>query len=148
HGPRWVAQEPGVHEREMPEIGEVLDLPRGVRVPRERPGRDGAPGPGFELGDFGQRPARLVERDPNQAVSLEAPEAHRASLGGHLGRIAQLRDGDARTVRVVPPAMIGADDLILLYGAEGKCRTAVNAQIHEYVRSGVGISPQDQALSQ
>ena len=60
-----IAEKPAVHEREVPEVGEVLHLAGGVGAPRERPGHDDVPRGIVELGHVGQREAWLVERDPD-----------------------------------------------------------------------------------
>ena len=91
-GPLRVAEQPRVHEREVAEVGEVLDLARRVARPPVRPAGDGRPGRILELGNLGQRPARLLERDPDHPVALGAGERRRARLGRHPGRVGELRD--------------------------------------------------------
>ena len=43
HRPLRIAEQAGVHPREVTEIGEVLDLPRGVALPAVRAGLHGGP---------------------------------------------------------------------------------------------------------
>src|SRR5258708_13649681 len=62
-----IAEQARVHPGKVPEVGEVLDLPRRVATPAVRTSGDDGPVVILELGDLGQRPARL--RHPHPAKS-------------------------------------------------------------------------------
>jgi hypothetical protein len=133
-------------EREVAEVGEVFHLARGVAAPLVRPAEDGAPGVRLELGHLGQRPARLVKRDPDDPVALLAPERPRARLRRDSRRFLELRDQRAGPVRPVAPAVVGADDLVALDRAEREGRPAMDAQVGEGVGRSGRVPPEDERL--
>src|SRR6266511_4247545 len=139
-----IAEQAGVHEREVAEVGEVLDLAGRVALPAVRAAGDGLPG--LELRDLGERPARLLERDPDEAVALLAAEGRRPGLLGDAGRVGELRDRRAGATRPVPPAVVGTDDFVPLDGAERERSPAVNAEIGERVSRSIRVAPEHERL--
>ena len=139
---------PGMDEREVAEVGEVLDLARGVALPGIRPAGHRVPVVGLELGNVGERPARILERDPDDPVALLAAKRRRARLGGNARRVGQLRDGGAGAARPVPPAVVGADDLVAFDRAERQRRPAMDAEVGEGVDQAGRVAPEDERLGQ
>ena len=137
-----------MHEREVAEVGEVLDLARGVARPPVRPAVDGRPGGILELGNLGQRPARLLERNPDHPVALGAGERGRARLGGHARRVGELRDPGAGSVGAVAPAVVRAHDLVALDRAERERGAAMDAEVEERVRRPGAVPPEDECLAE
>ena len=147
-GPLRVAEQARMDEREVAEVGEVLDLARGVARPPVRPAVHGHPGGILEFGNLGQRPARLLERDPDHPVALRAGERRGPGLGRHPGRVGELRDPRAGAVGAVAPAVVGAHDLVALDGAERERRAAVDAEIEECMSRAGAVAPEDERLAE
>src|SRR5207302_7762544 len=147
-GPLRVAEQARMDEGEVAEVGEVLDLPRGVTAPLERAAEHRSPLLRLELGNLGERPARVVESDPHQLEALLARERGRTRLGWNAGRILELRDQRARAVGPVVPAVVGADDLVVLNGPERERRAAVDAEVGEGAGGSGGVAPEDERLVQ
>ena len=131
--PLRIAEQARMDEREMAEVGEVLHLARGVAAPLVRAAEDGAPLVRLELRHLGQRPARLLESDPDDPVALLAAEPLRARLARDPRRVLELRDQRAGAVRPVAPAVVGADDLVALDRAERERGPAVDAEVGEEI---------------
>src|SRR3954454_1925155 len=137
-----------MHPREVPDVGEVLELTRGVGVPRIRAGGHESPGGVLELRDVGQVPARLVHRDPQEAEALLAPERVDARLARHASRVLELRDRLAYAVGAVLPAVIRAHQPIPDHTPERKSGAAVDAEVPQDVRPALGIAPDDEVLTE
>ena len=137
-----------MHPGEVPEIGEVLDLARGVALPAVRPGGDHRPAAILKLGNPRQRPAGRLQGHPDKAVTLLRPERGHPCLRRHPGRILQLRDGNAAAVGAIAPPVIGAHDLIAADPAQRQRGTAVHAQVRHRPRPAVPPAPQHQRLPQ
>ena len=148
HGPVRIAQQAGVHPGEVTEVGEVLDLARGVALPGVRPGRDHGPVAVLQLGHLGQRPARLLQRGPDQAVAFLRAERGHPGLGRDPRRVLELRDRDAAAVGVVAPAVVGAHDLVAGHPAQRQRGAAVHAQVRHHPRAAVRAAPQHQRLAE
>ena len=137
-----------MHPREVAEVGEVLDLSRGLGVPGEGPARDGLPARRLELGEVGERPPRLLGGDPDQPVALPASVGGDASAGRHPGRVLELRDRGAASVGGVAPPVVRAHDLVAGHAAEGERRAAVDAQVGKGVGRAGAVPPDDQRFAQ
>ena len=148
HRPVRITQQSRVDPREVPEVGEVLHLPRGIALPAVRPGGNHRPGPVVEFRHPGKRPARLFQGDPHQAVALLGAERPDPRLSWHAGRILQLGDGYATPIRSITPTVISTDELISADPAEGQGRPAVHAQIRMGPGLTVSAAPHDQRLAQ
>ncbi len=146
--PLGVAEQPGVDEGEVAEVGEVLDLARSVARPRVGPAEHGRPGDVLELGHLRQRPAGLLQRNPDEAVALGAAERGCLRLGRSTRRIGELGDPGASAVRAVAPAVVGTDDLVALDGAERERGAAVDAEVEECVRNPGAVAPEDERLAE
>src|SRR5450755_5008888 len=107
-----------MHPGKMAEIGKVLDLPGGVRLPSIGPGRHDCPAVIFQFGNLWQRPSRLLQGNPDDAVAFLNLEYGNPRLGGYPGGVLQLRNRHAPAIGSVAPAMVGADDLIAADPAE------------------------------
>src|SRR5262245_46562802 len=101
-----------MHEGEVTEVGEVLHLARGVGAPGEGPRSHHAPGGIFQLGHVGDGPAGLVQCDPDDAVPLDALVRPGPSARRDLRWAWELRDGRARAISTISPAVVGTDDLV------------------------------------
>src|SRR5271165_3039390 len=117
-GPVRIAKQARVHPGKVPEIREVLDLPRRVAPPAVWTGGHDRPAVVLELGHLGQWPARLFERNPDKPVTLLRAKRRHARFRWHPERVRQLRDRDAAPIGVITPAVIGAHDLIAVDRAE------------------------------
>ena len=148
HRPLGIAEQAGMDERKVAEVGEVLHLPRRVAGPRIWPAGDCLPTGGLELGDVRQRPARFLERDPDDPVALLTAERRGARLGRHARGVGELRDRSARAGRPVPPAVVRAHDLVPLHRSERERGTPVDAQVGEGVRRPARVAPEDEGLVQ
>ena len=137
-----------MHPREVAEVGEVLELPGGVGAPRVRPGRDHRPAVVRQLGHVGERPARILERDPDEAVALDALERADPGLLRDAGRIGELRDERARAVGAVMPAVVRADDVVAVDRAERDGRPAVDAEIGDGVGRPAGVAVERERLAE
>ena len=135
-------------EREVAEVGEVLDLAGGVARPPVRAAVDGRPRGILELGNLGERPARLLERDPDHPVALGAGERRRTRLGRYAGRVGKLRDPRAGSVGAVAPAVVRTHDLVALDGAERQRCAAMDAEVEERVRRSRAVPPEDERLAE
>ena len=146
--PCGVAQQARVHPREVPEVGEVLHLAGGVTAPAVGARRHHRPPAVLQFGHLGQRPARLCQRDPDQAVPFLAAERADPGLGRHPRRVCELGDGRAAAVGPVAPAVVGADELVAADPAERERRAPVHAQVGVGARLPVRAAPQDQRLAE
>jgi len=149
HRPLRVAEQPRVDPGKVPEVGEVLHLPRRVAAPPVRPGGDNRPlAACFQLGDFRERPPRLLKRYPDQPVPFLYPERPDPGPDRDRGRILLLRDRRAPAVRAVPPAVVGANQFVALDPAQRQCGAAVYAQIGHHPRRPAGPAPDHQRLTE
>ena len=132
----------------MTQVGEVLHLPGGVAPPAVRAGRDHRPAAILQFRHLRQRPARLFDGYPHQAVTLLAAIRRDPGLGRHPGRVLQLRNGHAPAVGPVPPAVVGADELIAGDPAQRQRGAAVHAHIRMGAWPAIQAAPQDQRLAE
>ena len=138
-----------MHPREVAEVGEVLELAGGV-------GSDHVYGPAVttvqpssaQLGHVRERPARLLQRDPDQAVALDAPERADPRLLRDAGRVGELRDERAGAVRPVVPAVVGADDLVAVDPAERDRSPAVDAEVGDGARRPGRVAVERERLAE
>ena len=134
--------------REVPEVGEVLELAAGVGVPRVRAGAHDDPVGVLELGDLRQRVARLLHRHPQHPVALLAGERVDLRLARDPRRVGELRDQRADAVAAVLPAVVRAHDPVADDAAERERGAAVDAEVAQRVRRAAGVAPQDEVLAE
>ena len=141
-----IPQKTGVNPGEMPEISEVLDLAGGVAIPLIRPGVDDLPIIILKFRNTWKRVDRIRHRYPNQSVALLAVIAIYTGLGWDI-LICSLRNENACSSRIIPPAMIRAHDAIIHQMAQGECRTTVDTKVSHGMRLAILFSPDHDALA-
>ena len=145
-GPLRVAEQTRVDEREMPEVGEVLDLTGRIAPPVVRPATHRRPA--VQLGDFRKLPARSVECGPDQSVPLGAAVRRRARLRRNAGGVGQLRNGGASSAGLVAPPVVRTDDLVALDASQRECRPAMYAEVAEHMGTTRRVAPEDERLAE
>ena len=141
-----VAEQARVHPREVAEVGEVLDLARGVAAPLVRAARHRRPP--TQLGHLGQRQPRLLERDPDEAEALDGTRSasHAPSPGRASGRRAA---GSPCRHRSARSASRGTGRRSRRRRpAQRQRRPAVDAEAEKNVRGPGGVAPDDQRLAE
>src|ERR1700722_4052238 len=148
HWPGRIAEQARMHPGEMPEVGEVLHLTSRVAAPRVGPGGYHRPASLLQSTYLWQRPARLIERDPDQAVTFLHGERLHPGLGWHPGRISELRNRGAAAIAAVPPAVVGADEFVAAPPAERQRRPPGHPNTRYHPLRAVLAPPQHQRLAQ
>nr|BFE70289.1 hypothetical protein GCM10020092_035900 [Actinoplanes digitatis] len=131
-----VAERAGVHERRVRDVAAVLQDPLVVGVPQELAGDRAEPAAVLdeivELGpDRDRRPlllGQVTQVDPDEPVPLLRRVRVDAGLARH-GPVGLRRDLHALAVRLVLPAVVRADDAVVLEPAAGERRAPVHAQV-------------------
>jgi hypothetical protein len=136
-----------VNPGKVPEVSEVLHLPRGVALPPVRSSAHGGPGVVLQFRNLWKRPARLPEGCPHDPVPFQRAVSRYPCLGRHPRRVSELRDRDAAAVGCVPPAVVRADDLAAPDPAKGERSAPVNAQVR-HGADAARAAPQDQWLAE
>ena len=144
-----VAEEPGMHPREVTEVGEVLHLAGGIAPPRGKARPSARPS------------CRPQARAPPAAASGDPParpRSSRSALGPGTPRtraLAGTREGSSscgiathRPSAPVGPAVVGTHELVPADGAERQCGAAVHAEVRHGPHGPVAAAPQDQRLTQ
>src|SRR5262245_64983286 len=87
---------------------------------------------------------RLVQADPDDAVTLLDPVGRRPSLARNSLRGIERWNANARTIGGIGPAVVGADEVLALDPSQGEWRPAVDAQVLE--RDDPILDPEDDDL--